>query len=263
MQVIKPNVSGSFYSDNRRDLSKTIHRYIDEAGSRAVSSRIKALIVPHAGYIYSGSVAGSAYAELKEIAPTIQRVVLLAPSHYYGFEGMATTHADALETPLGQVPVDGDAVASIETLPQVIIADEAFNNEHALEVQLPFLQTVLKDFKVVPLIVGQASPQQVAEVLNILWGTDETLIVVSSDLSHYLDYQTAKNKDRQTAEHILHFDPERIHGDDACGFHPLNGLLVAARKHHLKAQVLDLRNSGDTAGSRDRVVGYGAFVFTE
>lgn len=263
MQVIKPNVAGTFYSADKRELSDTVHQYVDKDSDEVISSRIKALIVPHAGYVYSGPVAGSAYAALKNQASTIRRVILLAPSHYYGFEGLATTSAEALETPLGDVKVDGGAIAEIEAMPGVIIADEAFNNEHALEVQLPFLQTVLTDFEVVPFIVGQADPQQVAKVLDRLWGGDETLIVVSSDLSHYLDYQTAKNKDRETAEHILQFDPQQIRGDDACGFHPLNGLLVSAREHHLKAQLLDLRNSGDTAGPKDRVVGYGAFVLTE
>ncbi|HFB65686.1 MAG TPA: AmmeMemoRadiSam system protein B [Aeromonadales bacterium] len=263
MQVIKPNVAGTFYSADRRELSDAVRLYVDEASKEVISSRVKALIVPHAGYVYSGPVAGSAYAALKNQASTIQRVVLLAPSHYYGFEGMATTSADILETPLGEVKVDREAITKIEDLPGVLIANEAFNNEHALEVQLPFLQTVLTDFKVVPLIVGQENPQRVAEVLDTLWGGDETLIVVSSDLSHYLDYQTAKHKDRETAEHVLHFASEQIHGGDACGFHPLNGLLIAAREHHLKAQLLDLRNSGDTAGPKDRVVGYGAFILTE
>lgn len=153
MQVIKPNVAGAFYSADRRELSDAVHQYIDKVSNEAISSRVKALIVPHAGYVYSGPVAGSAYAALTNQASTIQRVVLLAPSHYYGFEGLATTSADVLETPLGEVKVDREAIAKIEAIPGVIIANEAFNNEHALEVQLPFLQTVLSDFKVIPFIV--------------------------------------------------------------------------------------------------------------
>ncbi len=261
MQVQKPNVAGMFYPDDAYTLKREIRHFLSQA-SGAVNGRVKAIIAPHAGYIYSGPVAANAYHALEAVAPDVRRVVLLAPSHRYAFQGLATTGADAFETPLGAVPVDKQAVAAIADLPRVEIADQAFVGEHALEVHLPFLETVLSDFSIVPLIVGEATPKQVAEVLDRLWGGDETLIVVSSDLSHYLDYDTARARDELTAEHIEHLEAERIRGEDACGARPVNGLLLAARERGLKANVLDLRNSGDTAGDKDRVVGYGAFVFT-
>ncbi len=262
MQVLKPNVAGMFYPDDPYVLKREIASFLGHA-KQPPQGRVKAIVAPHAGYIYSGPVAASAYHALEPIASQIRRVILLAPSHRYAFQGLATTSADALETPLGTVPVDKRAVAEIASLPQVQVADQAFVGEHALEVQLPFLETVLGDFDLVPLIVGDASPREVADVLDLLWGGDETLIVVSSDLSHYHDYDTARARDQLTAEHIEHLEAERIRGEDACGARPLNGLLLAAREHGLKADVLDLRNSGDTAGDKDRVVGYGAFVFTE
>ncbi len=262
MQVQKPNVAGMFYPDDPYTLKREINHFLGQA-TGAANGRIKAVIAPHAGYIYSGPVAANAYHALEAIVPDVRRVVLLAPSHRYAFPGVATTRVDAFETPLGTVPVDKRAVDAIVDLPQVEIVDQAFVGEHALEVHLPFLETVLNDFGIVPLIVGDAAPRQVADVLDRLWGGDETLIVVSSDLSHYLDYETARARDELTAEHIEHLEAERIRGEDACGARPVNGLLLAAREHGLKANVLDLRNSGDTAGDKDRVVGYGAFAFTE
>ncbi len=262
MQVQPPNVAGMFYPDDPYTLKRELHQFLSQA-DREVPGRVKAIVAPHAGYIYSGPVAANAYHALAAVAPRIRRAVLLAPSHRYGFRGLATSSADAFQTPLGAVPVDKQAVAAIARLPQVQLADQVFVGEHALEVQLPFLETVLEDFELVPLIVGDATPEEVAEVLERLWGGDETLIVVSSDLSHYHDYDSARARDRLTAEHIEHLESERIRGEDACGARPLNGLLLAARRHGLKAHVVDLRNSGDTAGDKDRVVGYGAFVFTE
>lgn len=220
----------------------------------------KALIVPHAGYIYSGTVAASAYATLKGIAPRIRRVVLLGPTHRVAVRGLALPDAAAFDTPLGRVTLDAGAMRAIAHLPQVVISSEAHALEHSLEVQLPFLQSVLPDFTLLPLAVGSATAEEVAEVLETIWGGNETLIVISSDLSHYLPYATAQHVDGKTADDILklrhHFNHEQ-----ACGATPISGLMVAAGKHHLKPYLLDLRNSGDTAGSHDRVVGYAAFAF--
>ncbi|HLE93658.1 MAG TPA: AmmeMemoRadiSam system protein B, partial [Sulfuricaulis sp.] len=191
----------------------------------------------------------------------ITRVVLLGPAHRVGFHGLALSSADYFLTPLGRVPVDQEAVEKISRLPQVHEMDAAHAQEHSLEVHLPFLQEVLGEFNLVPLAVGDAEPGEVAEVLELLWGGSETLIVISSDLSHYHDYKTAQKLDRATSQAIEQLRPEDIQYDHACGRNPVNGLLHMARKRGLKAKTVDLRNSGDTAGTQDRVVGYGAYIF--
>lgn len=220
----------------------------------------KALIVPHAGYIYSGPVAAHAYARLRPARGRIRRVVLLGPSHRVAFRGLALSGADWFETPLGRIAVDHEAEATLRGLSQVQVLPRAHAQEHSLEVHLPFLQEVLGEFTLVPIVVGEENPAEVAEVLERLWGGDETLIVISSDLSHYHDYQTARRLDAATAHAIEERRYEDIKHDDACGRGPVSGLLHFARTHGLRVQTLDLRNSGDTAGPRDQVVGYGAWI---
>lgn len=254
-----PNVAGLFYPDNPETLREDVERMLVSARVRD-DTPPKALIAPHAGYIYSGPVAASAYIQLQPVRSKIKRVVLLAPSHYVSFRGLAASTAQRFNTPLGDVPVDTEAVSKVAELPQVKYLDQAFEGEHALEVQLPFLQSVLEDFSLVPFIVGETHGAEVAEVLDALWGDEQTLIVVSSDLSHYQDYNTAHLHDRHTTERIEALDDGIAYGD-ACGRNPIRGLLRCARKHGLRAHTLDLRNSGDTAGDRSRVVGYGAYVF--
>jgi hypothetical protein len=190
----------------------------------------------------------------------VHRVVLLGPAHRVAFRGLAASSATAFRTPLGDIPLDAAALESLRALPQVRVLDQAHALEHSLEVQLPFLQTVLKDFALVPLVVGDATYAEVAEVLEKLWGGAETLIVISSDLSHYHDYATAQRMDTATSQAIAALQPERIDYENACGRTPVGGLLTAARAHGLHAEIVDLRNSGDTAGPRDQVVGYGAYV---
>ena len=222
----------------------------------------KAVIAPHAGYVYSGPIAASACARFAPAREIIKRVVLIGPSHRVPFKGLATTSAEAFATPLGAVPVDTVAIHDLcSRLPQVCVLDEAHAHEHSLEVELPFLQVVLADFKIVPLAVGDANDEQVAEVIEALWGGDETRFVISSDLSHYHDYATAQELDAATARAIEALRPQDIGGEQACGRSPVCGLLRAAQKRGLRAHSVDLRNSGDTAGSRNEVVGYGAFVF--
>jgi AmmeMemoRadiSam system protein B/AmmeMemoRadiSam system protein A len=218
------------------------------------------LLAPHAGYAYSGPVAAQAYARLAPGRGQIRRVVLLGPTHRVAVRGIAVPTVSAFETPLGRVPLNRAALESIRDLPQVLSSDQAHADEHALEVQLPFLQTVLGDFELVPLAVGSTSPEAVASLIERLWGGDETLFVISSDLSHYLGYRQAQARDRDTVDHILQLDPVFDH-QQACGATPLAGALLAARAHGLSAQLLDLRNSGDTAGDRSRVVGYCAVAF--
>ncbi|WP_456417757.1 AmmeMemoRadiSam system protein B [Thiolapillus sp.] len=258
--VLLPSVAGMFYPEHADTLRQQVDEYLAQA-KPADTPPPKALIAPHAGYVYSGPVAANAYRRLLPAAGVIQRVVILAPAHHVPFQGLATTSADYLRTPLGDIPVDRTAVSKALALPQVQEYDLAFDGEHALEVQLPFLQRTLDSFQLVPFIVGQANAHDVSEVLELLWGGDETLIVISSDLSHFLDYHSAKEKDLHTTKAIESLTPEAIGFDDACGRVPVSGLLLSARKHGLHARTVDLRNSGDTAGDKNRVVGYGAYVF--
>lgn len=253
-------VAGMFYPGDRRHLALDIQRMLDAASPTPL--RPKALIVPHAGYVYSGPVAASAYVLLKEMREVIRRVVLLGPVHRVWVRGLALPAVDAFETPLGVVPLDEEAMTRLLQLPQVEVNEAAHAWEHSLEVHLPFLQTVLDDFVLVPLAVGGATPGQVAEALERVWGGEETMIVVSSDLSHYLPYDQARRSDQATAQAILDLHTDLV-GEQACGAHPINGLMLAARRHKLVPHLLDLRNSGDTAGDKTRVVGYGAFALTE
>lgn len=263
MQTIRPAaVAGMFYPGNATELARDVATMLAEAESRAAPLTPKAMIVPHAGYIYSGPIAASAYALLQPLAKTVRRVVLLGPTHRVAVRGIALPGTDAFSTPLGTVQVDQEAVRAIASLPQVTVSPQAHAQEHSLEVHLPFLQTVLPDFKLLPLAVGMATAQEVAEVLEALWGGEETLIVVSSDLSHYLPYNAARQVDGATAQAILDLRQPISH-EQACGGTPVNGLVLAARRHALTPHLLDLRNSGDTAGDKSRVVGYGAFAFTE
>jgi AmmeMemoRadiSam system protein B len=224
--------------------------------------RPKALIVPHAGYIYSGPIAASAYALLRPLHAVVRRVVLLGPVHRVWVSGLALPGVTAFATPLGQVPLDQAAIAAIADLPQISVSVAAHAQEHSLEVHLPFLQSILDDFSLVPLAVGDASPEAVAEVLDRLWGGEETLIVISSDLSHFLTYAEAQHRDAATAAAILKLEGHLV-GEQACGAYPINGMMLAARRHGLTPHLLDMRNSGDTAGDRNRVVGYASFALVE
>lgn len=252
-------VAGAFYPDKPAVLEEDIQRMLNSA-SRGMMPAPKAIIAPHAGYIYSGPIAASIYAPLQRLRSRIRRVVLLGPTHRVAVNGIAVPTALAFATPFGNIAVDQSAIATITHLPQVVISDAAHAQEHSLEVHLPFLARTFEDFSIVPLAVGQASPEAVAEVIEKLWGGEETLIVVSSDLSHYLPYDTAWVLDGETAQAIVALDASITH-HQACGATPINGLLYAARRHGLQARLIDLRNSGDTSGDKSRVVGYAAFAF--
>jgi hypothetical protein len=249
-----------FYPGNPGILAATVDQLLGEHAS-APQAQPKALIVPHAGYVYSGATAGHAYALLAPWRALIRRVVLLGPTHRVAVDGIAAPQADAFATPLGSIPLDTAAIASLADLPQIVASDRAHAQEHSLEVHLPFLQRLLGDFTLIPLAVGHAAPREVAEVLDRLWGGPETLIVVSSDMSHFLPYAAAQQVDRETCAHILQLDPH-IRPEQACGAYPINGLLLAARQRGLLPRLIDHCNSGDTAGDRERVVGYAAFSFT-
>jgi len=259
MHVKPPAVAGFFYPGSAHELRETVQGFMHAAHPDA-AQRPHALIVPHAGYQYSGPIAASAYATLGPWADEIHRVVVLAPSHRLPFRGIATSSADAFRTPLGDIPVDRQMVDGLDGLPGVQRLDAAFAEEHALEVQLPFLQSVLSDFTLVPLVVGSADSDDVSGVIEALWSED-TLIVVSSDLSHYHEYHDCQQRDRSTTSRIEQMQAEEIDPYDACGAYPIRGLLKTARRHGWKVRTLDLRNSGDTSGDRSRVVGYGAYEF--
>ncbi len=260
-------VSGSFYPAERAALARTVDRLLSDAATASTAgekgSFPKAIIVPHAGYVYSGPVAAHAYGRLRSHADLVRRVIILGPTHRVAVTGLALPEADAFATPLGVVNVDHDAAAAISHLPQVVISAKVHAQEHSLETQLPFLQRILHDFSILPVAVGDATPAQVAEVLEVLWGGTETLIVISSDLSHYLPYDAARATDSTTVRAILSLSGMPLGHDQACGGTPVNGLILAARRHRLEPELLDLRNSGDTAGGRDQVVGYAALAFNK
>lgn len=263
--IRQPAVAGMFYPADKQSLIDDIHQYLNQASSELVAHP-KAIVVPHAGYMYSGPIAASAYNQLIPLKDKINRVILLGPSHRVAFRGLAVPQSDFFNTPLGNIPIDHEAIKRLSDLPQVIVSDQAHQEEHSLEVQLPFLQEVLDDFTLIPLVVGDAERHEVAEVINRLWcttsqGCDEnTLIVISTDLSHYHNYNEAKQLDRDTSDAIVNLKADLIGYDDACGRNGLKGMITVAEEKHLSIDILDLRNSGDTAGDKSRVVGYGAYV---
>lgn len=259
-QIRQPAVAGMFYPADEQSLKDDIHHYLKHAKAEQAINP-KALVVPHAGYIYSGPIAASAYNQIIPFKDKINRIVLLGPSHRVAFSGLAVPESDTFKTPMGNIPVDQEGIQQLAGLPQVIASDQAHLEEHSLEVQLPFLQDILGEFSLIPVVVGDAERFEVAEVINRLWGDEHTLIVISSDLSHYHSYNEAKQLDRATSDAIENLKPDLIGFEDACGRNGLKGMMTVAQEKGLKAKLLDLRNSGDTAGDKSRVVGYGAYAF--
>ena len=264
--VRRPAVDGLFYPAAPSALRQQVERCLSQAADpdHPPGRPPKLLITPHAGYAYSGAVAATAYALLGRgrHAAAVTRVVLLGPAHHVRVDGLAAPDSTAFQTPLGRTAIDTEALAQLGDLPQVLRSERAHAQEHSIEVQLPFLQCVLGAFSLVPLVVGDAEPQAVAQVLERLWGGPETLIVISSDLSHFLPYAQAQAVDRATVRRILDLDAG-LAPQQACGAAAINGALRTAQAHGLAPRLLDLCNSGDTAGDRDRVVGYAAFAFEE
>lgn len=263
MPAVRPAaVAGTFYPGEASALAAEVATYLASASAGKREGAPKAIIAPHAGYVYSGPIAGTVYARIASLAGRVRRVVLAGPAHRVHVPGVAVPAAREFATPLGSIALDSEAIAIASSFPFVEVSDRAHALEHSLEVHLPFLQAALGDFRLVPLVVGDAVPAQMAALLEALWGGEETLIVVSSDLSHYLPYESARRRDGGTARAILGLDAHLV-PEDACGAAPINGLLEFARTRGLEPELVDLRNSGDTAGGRDRVVGYGAFAFYE
>lgn len=255
-------VAGMFYPRDPQVLREDVDGMLAEAGASPRPRAPKALIVPHAGYIYSGPVAASAYALIPPLSGSIERVILFGPAHRVAVRGLALPRVQAFSTPLGDVPIDAQGAERARHLPEVMENDSAHQGEHSLEVQLPFLQRTLGRFRIVPFAVGTVRAEDVAHVMDALWGGPETLVVVSSDLSHYHGYGTARRIDEATARQVLDAAPWLDH-EQACGATPVNALLMCTAARRLRCELLDLRNSGDTAGERSRVVGYASFAFFE
>jgi AmmeMemoRadiSam system protein B len=253
-----PSVAGVFYPLNPAHLAQMLDQFLQEAASGEKPP--KALIAPHAGYRYSGAVAASIYARLKNAQQPISRVILIGPAHRVAFDGLAVSRADAFNTPLGNIAVDKESIEKLLQLPFVQYLEQAHAHEHSLEVQLPFLQTLLSDFKIVPVLAGRATAEHVSQAMDLLWGGEETLIVVSSDLSHYHDYATATRLDQDTSKLIETLQFDQLTFESACGRIPLSGLLKLAKEKCMSIKTVDLRNSGDTSGDKTRVVGYGAYA---
>ena len=257
-EIRAPAVAGTFYPLQPEALQARVRGYIQNARSAAAA---KAIVAPHAGYVYSGPVAGNAFSAFSALRGKVSRVVLIGPAHRAAFTGLALPQARAFATPLGILPIDEDGRNALMELPSVIASDRAHAGEHSLEVELPFIQEVLGEVLLLPIVVGDATDKEAAHVLERVWGGPETCIVVSSDLSHYYPYATAQQLDQATALAVEHLRPEQIDEERACGCIGLRALLLVARERGLRCTTLDLRNSGDTVGARDRVVGYGAFSF--
>lgn len=256
-----PGVAGLFYPADPHELAQQVDAMLNAVDTGPAPAP-RALILPHAGYIYSGPVAASAYALLRPLAGRIRRALLMGPAHRLAFSGIARSSARAFRTPLGDVPQEESWLAEIAGFSFVHTLDQAFAKEHCLEVQLPFLQRILDDFSVLPLLVGQANPEQVAQVIRLALHDPQAVILVTSDLSHYHSYAQAQQLDATTNKHILSLNHTAIGQDHACGRQPLAGLLLEAKAQQWQPRLLDLRNSGDTAGNKEQVVGYGAYALS-
>ncbi|MDH4263400.1 MAG: AmmeMemoRadiSam system protein B [Spirochaetia bacterium] len=260
MQTRKAAVSGLFYPQNQIELKDLVNHLILSAAS--FQYHPKAILVPHAGFIYSGPIAATAYGLLRKMSQTIKRIILLGPSHRVYVRGIALSSANYFETPLGKIEVDSKLRDKITGKQGITINDEAHQYEHSLEVQLPFLQVVLdQKIKILPAVTNDASNFEIENFLELVWGSEETIIIISSDLSHFLNYDAAKQKDQKTVESIINYDIDHISDDSACGSTALNGFLTAAKNKKLVPTLLDLRNSGDTGIEKNRVVGYASICF--
>ncbi len=262
-RIRKAAVAGTFYPNDKKQLDQMVDVLLKNAIS--LDSNPKAIIAPHAGYIYSGKVAASAYEPLRSLKNKIKKIVLLGPSHHVSFDGLAIPQSDFFETPIGKVTIDQEAIRLIQKLPQISVSDVAHVREHSLEVHLPFLQKIFGDkFLLTPIVVGHSNPDEVGQVIEKLWGNDDTLIVISTDLSHYHTYEEAYQMDRETCSQVESLDLEQLHSQKMCGSLPVSGLLNVARKKKLQVKMVDFCNSGDikvnnAKANKDRVVGYASF----
>ena len=268
--VRPPAVASLFYPGEAAELKQNLREMLDEASEAEdpnedlpADQYLKALIVPHAGYVYSGTTAARAYHLLRKNRDDFRRVIILGPAHRVWLEGIAFPGTDAFETPLGRIPLAKQQIRELLRFPEVQLRDDAHQDEHCLEVQLPFLQEILNEFELIPAVVGEISPDSLSGLLENLLEDPQNLLLLSTDLSHFHSYSEAQAIDQKTAEAIESFEDEKILPEQACGAHPLRGLLRHARIQGWRIQRLGLCNSGDTAGSKDRVVGYGAWALSE
>ena len=268
--VRPPAVASLFYPGEAAELKQNLREMLDEASEAEdpnedlpADQHLRALIVPHAGYVYSGTTAALAYHLLRKNRDDFHRILLLGPAHRVWLEGIAFPGTDAFETPLGRIPLAKQQIRELLRFPEVQLRDDAHQDEHCLEVQLPFLQEILNEFELIPAVVGEISPDSLSGLLENLLEDPQNLLLLSTDLSHFHSYSEAQAIDQKTAEAIESFEDEKILPEQACGAHPLRGLLRHARIQGWKIQRLGLCNSGDTAGSKDRVVGYGAWALSE
>lgn len=253
-------VAKLFYPGDAHELGKMVDGLLNQVVPRLPTTP-KAIIAPHAGYIYSGPIAASIYAELAKSADAIKTVVILGPSHRVGFHGLAVSDAHYYGTPLGLIPVDTEKIQDLLRHKLVTLHNQAHLLEHSLEVHLPFLQKIYAEIHIIPIVVGDATTQEVSRCLEAIWGGAETLVVISSDLSHFHSYEVATQLDKDTCSAIEAYKIDDIHSENACGYIPIRGLLHYAQRLNLNIKTLDYRNSGDTAGTKDQVVGYGAYAF--
>lgn len=260
MIIRPPAVAGTLYDADTQRLLAQVESWLNEGVAKTTPKTPKALVVPHSGYHYSGKTAAAAYRLLEPVYDSIRRVVILGNSHRDTINGFALPGVDVFKTPLGDVKVDPHAVQHLLNEPDVQELPEAHRLEHSIEVQLPFLQTVLEDFVIVPLIVGNNDPKRVAELLKPLWGAEETLIVISTGLSRKRPQSEARSQDAHSAERIRKMKIDFSY-PEACGFNALNGFLYLAKEKHLDSKCLALSTSADTNGLKDRVRGFGSFAF--
>jgi len=258
MNIRPAAVADIFYTANGTELAAQVSDFMD--ADEVTNIVPKALIVPHAGYIYSGGTAGKGFALVKKLTAAVNKIVLIGPCHRVWIQGLAIPDCQYFETPLGKIEVDSKTLNELVKFPQVTISDQAHAQEHSLEVQLPFLQSIFDQFKLIPLVAGEVSEDAFIEVLEYLWGGEETLIVISSDLSHFLDYDAAVAIDNKTSQAIESFEAGSINSDMACGSAGIKALLSLAKNKNLHVKTIHQCNSGDTAGDKDRVVGYGTYA---
>ena len=260
MEKIKQaDVAGMFYPGEEASLRQMVDGFIQKALS--FDLRPRAIIAPHAGYIYSGSIAGTAYKTIAAVRDQIENVIIMSPAHRFYLRGIALHMADAFATPLGNIPVNIGIVKKIKQFSSVQWEERSFIQEHGLETHLPFIQRAFKPgIKIVPMIVGECQESEVAEILESVWEDPRNFVIISSDLSHFHSYADAKKLDRNTVDLIQNLDSQSLDTEFACGHYPICGLLNLARNRKLKIKALDIRSSGDTAGSKESVVGYGSFA---
>lgn len=261
-RVRQPAVAGQFYPGTAQELEQQVDGLLAQA-EEPEGEVPKAVIAPHAGFMFSGAVAATAYKRLAPARGRIRRVVVLGPSHFVPVLGLAASSAAHFSTPLGEMAVDAEGLDTALAQPGVSVFDRAHEREHSLETQLPFLQRVLGDVHIVPLVVGDATPDQVGQVLAALWGGEETAIAISSDLSHFHEDATARDLDATTARAIVTLRADDLGPNNACGFLPIAGLLWNAARREARVRTLQLANSSDAGGPRESVVGYGAFAMHE